>query len=133
MAAGKRKIDNWHFIYGGGSSIAFILDIEIRAITKGEKSLDDFMKVLYSKYGKLGKAISFEIQIEELNHLTNTDFNPFFDKYITGTEPALGVIISACEKAGLVVAQYQSEFYLKPRDDKENSIYKSLIRSQSSK
>jgi len=109
------------------------LDIEIRGITKGENSLDDFMKVLYTKYGKLGKPISLGIQIEELNHLTNADFKPFFDNYITGTEPALDVILSACEKAGLVVAQYQSEFYLKPIDSNENSIYKSLIRSQSSK
>jgi len=106
------------------------LDTEIRSITEGEKSLDDFMKVLYTKYGKLGKAISLEIQIEELNHLTNTDFKPFFDDYITGTEPALEVMFNACDRAGVVVAQYQSEFYLKPRDDKKNSIYQSIIKSQ---
>jgi len=128
--AGKRKFDNWHFIYGGGSSVAFILDIEIRDITKGEKSLDDFMRALYSKYGKLGMPISLEIQIEELNYLTNTDFKPFFDKYITGTDPAFDVILSACEKAGLAVSYYQRDFYLNPKDDKKESIYQSIIKSQ---
>ena len=128
VAAGKKKIDNWHFIYGGGTSIAFILDVKIRTITKGQRSLDDFMKVLYSKYGKLGKPISLEIQIEELNHLTNSDFRPFFNKYITGKTSALEVILSACDKAGLAVSYFQSEFYLTARKDKINSIYRSIIK-----
>ena len=127
VAAGKSKINNWHLIYGGGTSIAFILDVEIRTITKGRKSLDDFMKALYSKYGKLNKPISLEIQIEELNHLTNSDFRPFFNKYITGTTSALEAIIIACDNAGLAISHFQSEFYLTPKKDKINSIYQSII------
>lgn len=127
VAAGKSKINNWHFIYGGGTTIAFILDVKIREITDGEKSLDDFMKALYSKYGKLNKSISFEIQIEELNHLTNSDFRPFYNQYIKGSTSALNSIIDACEKAGLAVSHYQSEFYLTPKNDEKNSIYKSII------
>lgn len=127
VAAGKSKINNWHFIYGGGTSVAFILDVEIRTVTKGRKSLDDFMKVLYSKYGKLNQPINLEIQIEELNHLTNSDFRSFFDQYITGTTSALEAIVTACNKAGLAISHFQSEFYLTPLKDETNSIYQSII------
>ncbi|MFI0429412.1 hypothetical protein [Mariniflexile sp. HMF6888] len=125
--AGKSKINNWHFIYGGGTTIAFILDVEIRAITKGKKSLDDFMNVLYTKYGKLYKPISVEIQIEELNYLTNSNFKPFYNQYILGNTSALDAIDRACNKAGLAISHFQSEFYLTPKENKTNSIYQSII------
>ncbi|WP_177219208.1 M61 family metallopeptidase [Lutibacter maritimus] len=127
IEAGKSKINNWHFIYGGGTSIAFILDVQIRSNTKGRKSLDDFMKVLYSKYGKLYKSISIEIQIEELNHLTNSNFKSFYNDYIIGKDSLLDAIVKACDKAGLAISHYQSEFYLTPKKDKPDSIYQSII------
>lgn len=130
VKAGSQKIKQWQLIYGGGSSVAFMLDVEIRERTKGKKSLDDFMKSLYRKYGKTQKSMTLEAQIQELNDLTNTDFNPFFDKYVTGTENYLTPILQSAEKAGLIVAQYQGEFYLKPRSDAKNNILRSMIQGR---
>jgi predicted metalloprotease with PDZ domain len=127
VEAGKQKINNWHFIYGGGTSIAFILDVKIRSITKGTKSLDDFMKVLYSKYGKLKKPINIKVQIEELNKLTNVDFKPFFDQYISGSASILEAVLKACDEAGLSVAHFQNEFYLHPRKSNRTNLYQSII------
>jgi predicted metalloprotease with PDZ domain len=126
--AGKSKVNNWHFIYGGGTSIAFILDVEIRKATNGQKSLDDFMKVLYTKYGKSGRPISLEIQITELNYMTNSDFRPFFDQYVSGTEAALAAIIDACEEAGLVLSNFQNEIYLTPKKQRSQSIFRSMLK-----
>lgn len=128
--AGKEKLKNWHLIYGGGASMAFIWDVEIRAKTNGKKSLDDFMRVLYEKYGKDKKPISLEIQLKELNQLTGGDFTPIFENYITGNENALALIIQTCEKAGLTIAYYQLEVYLKPKKDKDRSIYRSIITAK---
>lgn len=128
LEAGNQKSRNWHLIYGGGASIAFILDIEIRLITNGKKSLDDYMKALYIKYGKTGIRLNLSQQISELNTLTGTDFKPFFDKYVAGKQFYLIPILQTCEKAGLIVAQYQGEFYLKAKPG--SSLFNALIEKQ---
>jgi len=125
LEAGYQKSRNWHLIYGGGASIAFILDIEIRHLTHGEKSLDDLMKLLYQNYGKTHKKLRLEHQINALNKLTNADFKPFFNKYVTGKEFYLLPILGACKKAGLKVAQYQGEFFLTAKPN--SSMFESLI------
>ncbi|HMB99875.1 MAG TPA: hypothetical protein VKN14_02435, partial [Flavobacteriaceae bacterium] len=124
----KDKINNWHLIYGGGATMAFILDVEIRSRTNGKKTLDDFMRKLYFDFGKNNKPFDINDQIQVLNHLTNSDFNPIFKKFIEGTETILPMIFSACEKADIIVAQYQSEFYLTPNQTSEKtSIFNSII------
>ncbi|WP_431121043.1 hypothetical protein [Flagellimonas flava] len=128
LDAGNEKGKNWHLIYGGGASIAFILDIEIRTLSQGKKSLDDYMSALYIKYGKTGVKLGLPQQIDELNALTNTDFTPFFDKYVIGNEFYLIPILQACAKAGLTVAQYQGEFYLKPKSG--DIVFNRLIESR---
>ena len=129
VKAGEEKINNWHLIYGGGATMAFILDVEIRSRTNGVKTLDDFMKELYFKFGKRHKPFNIKDQIDVLNNLTNSDFNPIFKKYIQGTDSILEMIFSTCEKAGIIVAQYQSEFYLTPKGDSENkNIYRTIIK-----
>ena len=124
--AGNDKMNNWHLIYGGGASIAFILDVEIRTRTNGKKSLDDFMRILYKQYGKHGKHITLKDQIETLEDLTKSDFDAFFKKYVTGKEFYLLPILGACQKAGLIVAQYQGEFFISP--DEEVSLFYEIIK-----
>jgi len=128
VEAGRKKLLNWQFIYGGGASVAFILDVEIRNLTNGKRSLDDFMRVLFTKYGKAKKPMTLENQIQELNTLTSSDLRPFFDQYITGTHPYIDPILKAAQSSGLVVAQYQGEFYMKPRSGQKSSIFRSMIK-----
>jgi len=129
LDAGLQKGINWHLIYGGGASMAFILDVEIRNTTSGEKSLDDYMRALYLKFGKSQQPITLRDQILELNALTKSDFASFFDKYVTGNEFYLIPILQACQKAGLTVAQYQGEFFLKPRPKGENEILQAITET----
>ena len=125
MEAGNDKVVNWHLIYGGGASIAFMLDVEIRTRTNGRQSLDDFMRLLYEKYGKQELRITLVDQIEALEDLTNSDFDAFFKKYVTGKEFFLLPILDACQKAGLVVAQYQGEFFL--TKDENHFLFDKMI------
>jgi predicted metalloprotease with PDZ domain len=128
VKAGKDKINNWHLIYGGGATMAFILDVEIRSRTNGVKTLDDFMKKLYFDFGKKNKPFNINDQINILNNLTNSDFNPIFKKFIKGTDSILEMIFLTCEKAGIIVAQFQSEFYLTPKEGSDNNIYNAIIK-----
>lgn len=131
VEAGRQKLVNWQFVYGGGASAAFILDVEIRKLTNGKRSLDDLMRVLYTKYGRTKRPITLENQIQEVNALTNSDLRPFFDQYITGTQPFIDPILRAASLSGLVVTQYQGEFYLKPRPNEQKSIFRSIVQDQS--
>lgn len=129
IEAGRQKLLNWQFVYGGGASAAFILDVEIRRLTNGKRSLDDLMRVLYAKYGRTKIPITPETQIREINALTNSDLGPFFDRYVSGTQPLIDPIIRAVGNSGLIVAQYQGEFYLKPRPDEQDTIFQSIIEA----
>ena len=108
--------------------MAFILDVEIRSRTNGVKTLDDFMKKLYFDFGKKNKPFNINDQIELLNNLTNSDFNPIFKKFIQGTDSILEMIFLTCEKAGIIVAQFQSEFYLTPKEGSDNNIYNTITK-----
>ncbi len=131
VKAGYEKGKNWHLIYGGGASIAFILDVEIRHRSNNTRSLDDFMRIMYQRYGKSHTKIGLVQQIEVLDQLVEFDFPAFFNKYVSGTEFNLIPILQACQKAGLSVAQYQGEFYLSSK--KGETLFASLIHTASKK
>ncbi len=118
--AGYQKGRNWGLIYGGGSTIAFVLDIEIRKVTNGEKTLDDLMKYLYMTYGKPKKLITQEDLVQSFNEITGKNFQTFFDQYIFGNE--IVPLLEACKTAGLTVAQYQGEFYLRASKNVSGAI-----------
>lgn len=78
--------------YVKGCLVAFLMDVEIRRVTRNEYSFDDVMYVLYEDFGKKGVGYE-EADIKKIIHeLTGRDFSDFFDRYIDDTvdlEPAL--------------------------------------------
>lgn len=71
--------------YVKGGLIAFELDFEIRRLTSGQKSLDDFMRVIWSQYGKKSLGIE-ERQIQALaEELTGRSMSAFFDRVLYST------------------------------------------------
>ncbi|GAB4236763.1 MAG: hypothetical protein Tsb0034_11590 [Ekhidna sp.] len=127
ITAGQKKFKNWELIYGGGASLAFMLDVSIRQSTDGTKTLDDFMKLLYQRFGKTNLQYTNEDLIITLNDLTGDDYFPFFEKYVF--KSAFAPLIKYCNISGLNVAQYMGEFYLTIKDS-ERSIFKEIIRSE---
>lgn len=81
--------------YNKGALLAMLLDLEIRSQTHGHKSLLDVMRFMYrefyqapaaSYYGP-GRGFEEKDVVEALNSVTGSDFAPFFQRYVSGTEP----------------------------------------------
>ncbi|MBC8493673.1 MAG: M61 family metallopeptidase [bacterium] len=70
--------------YTKGALLAFVLDVEIRKCTQGEKSLDDVLRFAWENYQDSGLEDNTILAI--VNQLTDNDFTPFFDHYLYGVK-----------------------------------------------
>ena len=84
--AGENKMPNHGLVYEGGSLIAAALDLQIRKHTQNRKSLDDVMKQMYREFGRTGNEYTMNDIIRIVSQIANEDFEPFFKKYVSGTE-----------------------------------------------
>ena len=84
--AGKNKSANNGLVYQGGSLIAAAVDMQIREFTANQKSLDDVMRQMYREFGTTGETYTMEDVIRILSEVADKDFEPFFRKYVSGTE-----------------------------------------------
>jgi predicted metalloprotease with PDZ domain len=73
-------------IYTEGALITFILDVEIRKATKGEKSFDDVMRSLNDNYYKKGKGVSEKNYQDEVEKLVGRSMSEFFNDFVNGTD-----------------------------------------------
>ncbi len=80
--------------YVKGEALAWLVDLEVRARTAGEKTLDDVMRFLWKRFWN-GATTSYYLQGRgytdddlrlALNDLTQTDFTDFFNRYVGGVE-----------------------------------------------
>jgi predicted metalloprotease with PDZ domain len=72
--------------YDKGSIIGLLLDLEIRKLSKGTKSLDDVMRHLYNEFYKKDRNYTpadFQ-KVSEL--MAGTSLEDFFAKYVRGRE-----------------------------------------------
>lgn len=73
--------------YTKGSVVANMLDLMIIKNTKGEKSLDDVMKVLYNKFYKQNdRGFTAEEMKKTLEEVSGLNLDDFYAKFINGTE-----------------------------------------------
>jgi predicted metalloprotease with PDZ domain len=77
--------------YTKGSLVGLALDLRIRTETKGKKSLDDVMRVLWQRYGRDfyegGGAGVTEADVEALfDEVTGLKLRRFLDRYVHGTD-----------------------------------------------
>ena len=81
--------------YNKGTALGMLLDLEIRARTESQKSLDDVLVEMYKKFyvtpanSYYGSGRGYEERdiLEMVNTVAGSDFAPFFDRYVRGTEP----------------------------------------------
>lgn len=81
--------------YNKGALLGLLLDLEIRARTRGEKSLDDVVRLMYRNFYQSGAATYYlsgrgyreRDILNALNAVTGTDFESFFRQYVAGTVP----------------------------------------------
>lgn len=81
--------------YTKGSLLALTLDLIIRRASKGKKSLDDLMRMLWQEFGRdFYQLVQFgtqqgvtEQRLEEMvAQLCGMTMKPFFDQYVRGTK-----------------------------------------------
>ena len=80
--------------YTKGEALAWLLDLEVRARTGGEKTLDDVMRLLWQRFWN-GATTSYYLQghgygdadvRQAFTDVTRTDFGDFFHRYVEGVE-----------------------------------------------
>jgi hypothetical protein len=75
-------------VNGKGSLFAYSLDLTIFDLTEGEKSLDDVVSLLYSKYyRKPDINIDVEHILETIEQATGLDLSDFFEEYVSQNTP----------------------------------------------
>jgi len=71
--------------YVKGGLIAFCLDFEIRKLSNDKNSLDDLMRLIWNRYGKLAVGVP-ENQIQDLaEELVGQSMNNFFNRMLYST------------------------------------------------
>ena len=73
--------------YDGGQVMGHILDFAMRQDTNNQKSLDDWMRLLYSRYALPKPGFKPEDAIHAANEIAGTDISDIFRRYISGKEP----------------------------------------------
>jgi predicted metalloprotease with PDZ domain len=66
--------------YDGGQIVGHLLDLAIRQKTNNNKSLDDWMRLMYSRFEP-------DDAIKTISEVGGMDFTDFFHRYISGKEP----------------------------------------------
>lgn len=89
--AGTDKMGNSGLVYCGGGLVAAALDLQIRKLSHvsmdaGQKSLDDVMKQMYQEFGATDETYTIDDVIRIVSDVAGKDFEPFFRKYVSGTE-----------------------------------------------
>lgn len=98
--------------YTKGAVVALALDLTLRQRTDGKVSLDDVMRTLWQRYGKVAIGVP-EDGIEAVaSELCGSDLSGFFDMAIRGTEdPPIAALL----------AELGVEFGVRPRSGSEDA------------
>src|SRR6202050_656189 len=83
--ANNLKNTNYPY-YDGGQIMGHILDFAIRKKTNNRKSLDDWMRVMYSRYALPKPGFQPEDAVKAASEVAGTDLSSIFSKYIGGKE-----------------------------------------------
>ena len=89
-AGGRQEtnLENTNYsYYDGGQIMGHILDFAIRQSTHNQKSLDNWMRLLYSRYALPKPGFEPEDAVRAANETAGTDVSEIFRQYISGKEP----------------------------------------------
>jgi predicted metalloprotease with PDZ domain len=80
-------LNTWYSYYDGGQIMGHILDFAIRHDTNNQKSLDDWMRLLYSHHALPKPGFEPDDAIKAASQVAGTDVSGIFRQYISGKEP----------------------------------------------
>jgi predicted metalloprotease with PDZ domain len=73
--------------YDGGQIMGHILDFAIRQNTNNQKSLDDWMRLLYARYALPKPGFEPDDPMKAASEVAGMDVSEIFRKYISGKDP----------------------------------------------
>jgi predicted metalloprotease with PDZ domain len=79
--------NTYYSYYDGGQIMGHILDFAIRENTANQKSLDDWMRLLYSRYALPKPGFEPEDPVHAASEVAGKDLTEIFSRYISGKEP----------------------------------------------
>ncbi|MGC1599217.1 MAG: PDZ domain-containing protein [Candidatus Acidiferrales bacterium] len=79
--------NTWYSYYDGGQIMGHILDFAIRQNTSDQKSLDDWMRLLYSRYALPKPGFQPGDPIKAASEVAGADESDLFTHYISGKDP----------------------------------------------
>jgi predicted metalloprotease with PDZ domain len=83
----KNNLANtWYSYYDGGQVMGHILDFAIREKTNNQKSLDDWMRLLYSRYALPKPGFEPGDPVRAASEVAGGDLSEIFSRYISGKE-----------------------------------------------
>lgn len=71
-------------VYTKGQLLGLLLDLMIRKNTENKRSLDDVFRYLNIHYARRGIGVGSADLLKALEIVAAMDFQPFFDRYVTG-------------------------------------------------
>jgi predicted metalloprotease with PDZ domain len=72
--------------YLKGGVVALMLDLELRARTQGQRTLDDVMRLLWRRYGAVGKGFPDDAMQGIVEEAAGIQVGTFFDRYVRGRD-----------------------------------------------
>ena len=82
----ENAINNQISYYDKGEIVNMLLDIRIRTLSGGAKSLDDVMRYMYNEFFKKGKNYAPADYQKAAEMMAGASLEDFFDKYVRGTD-----------------------------------------------
>jgi len=82
----ENSINSQISYYDKGAIIGLLLDLEIRKLSRGSKSLDDVMRHLYSEFYKKGRNYTPADFQQICEVMAGSSLENFFSKYVRGRE-----------------------------------------------
>lgn len=117
----KTRYNSQVSYYSDGALSGLALDLLIRNETKGEKSLDDVMRVLYNDYALKDRGISWDIVVQVLEQVAGTPAVDFLNTYVANANPLPMEMF--LEYAGLEMTWKAKGDSGKPGEEKKEKPY----------
>lgn len=100
-------------IYAKGASIAWVLDLWILKSTNNSKSLDDVMRLMWTRFGLVSRGYSSKDYQDCIEEVVGETAQWYFDELVNGIVPVEDYLVPLLELFGmnLLLSEVGSSFY----------------------
>lgn len=108
-------------VYHKGAIAALILDARIRMDSEGTRTLEDFMRELYLRFGDMQKGYTYSDIVLLTKEFCGPEIQHYFDAYIAGTSPLFPAAEEALHYFGFKLERRDKTVVLETIEKQETS------------